>query len=523
MARLKQSARKQKNRVVRPPGQMPRNVLPAGQSKQEVTRPAETSNSSAKGNARVKVLSIDSDLSPGLKQIVRTQQHEHKGLSVAQILENLIVTKGAYYKQAVKVLEAHNIQLTKSVVKAETSDGFWIRVSKEKKVPLINFVLDSTRSSRPALAIADIIRWSEQKSTEGSKKSSAGLTTHVQQILDRHIRKSCEDVLLALIDNTGGDYNAKAISFLFEVIRNRPDMQMDRSIIEDWAQTFAYAKPATRSTTREQANSRSEDADDELDEYNTDTQSDADMAIDEPKRAKVHSDGRIMMEDDLDSRTASWVSINKVPQKATPQPSSSQTGSLQLFQLSPEMQKIQKRYFGQTHPTDPVICTTCGVTGHFPKTCATLECNTCGGNHPEAYCSQKHKCTRCRQRGHSALRCSRPSVPAGMIGDECDICGKTGHAEEECSGLWCSFDKSQAKKIEPKMMIASCYKCGGEHWGDDCPFISSTIRQRISFCSTFSAANAAKFIKSSDSTDTDSDQQHNGSLPAYQLRQLDGF
>jgi hypothetical protein len=85
---------------------------------------------------------------------------------------------------------------------------------------------------------------------------------------------------------------------------------------------------------------------------------------------------------------------------------------------------------------------------------------------------------------------------AGGIGDECDVCGEPGHAEEECSGIWLTFKPSRdsTKVIADEDMVVSCYNCGrATHWGDDCPALPDFVADFITF-DTWSGRNARRYV-----------------------------
>ncbi|KAK3074374.1 hypothetical protein LTR53_003237 [Teratosphaeriaceae sp. CCFEE 6253] len=168
--------------------------------------------------------------------------------------------------------------------------------------------------------------------------------------------------------------------------------------------------------------------------------------------------------------------------------------ALRLEDLNEEEQKLQTRYFPTTDPQALAICLSCGVEGHTDTACPANTCQHCRaeGEHSAGACPHHRKCTKCRQRGHAARTCTSRAVQGGGAGDPCDVCGQTGHVEEECSGLWrtIKFDPGRTSKPLAKAMRKACYNCGSSsHWGDDCPQLPAYIRT-AGGKGTWSAENA---------------------------------
>lgn len=210
---------------------------------------------------------------------------------------------------------------------------------------------------------------------------------------------------------------------------------------------------------------------------------------------------------------------------------------LALSEISSYDQTLQLRYFRISNGSDMVRCLRCGEQGHMAATCPTKKCALCHTDlHSQARCPKARKCSRCRKRGHDGRTCGRPSVPAGGIGDECDLCGRTGHIEDECHSLWCSFspDDGPLKTIPDALMIKGCYNCGSaKHWGDDCSILPGFLAEKRSLNPTFSARNAAKYVAGESSVgykqngsgggSGNGGDGGGGSVPQYQLQQLNDF
>jgi hypothetical protein len=117
---------------------------------------------------------------------------------------------------------------------------------------------------------------------------------------------------------------------------------------------------------------------------------------------------------------------------------------------------------------------------------------------------------------------------AGGIGDECDVCGERGHAEEECSGIWLTFKpkRDNVKVIAEDEMAVSCYNCGrSTHWGDDCPALPDFVADFITF-DTWSKRNARRYIAGQAEVVIPRDeaasarQEMVGGMPAHQVAML---
>lgn len=170
---------------------------------------------------------------------------------------------------------------------------------------------------------------------------------------------------------------------------------------------------------------------------------------------------------------------------------------IRIEDLSDDDQDEQYHYFGLDYDDDVVICFCCGERGHMRATCPERTCTHCGAfdSHASHACPQYRKCARCRLRGHDSVNCTNSStLPPGII-DTCDICGETGHVEEECVKLW-DTSKEPVTMRPVRRIWADCYNCGiNSHWGDDCP------RQRYSMITsapkqiqTWSARHAGMYV-----------------------------
>lgn len=206
--------------------------------------------------------------------------------------------------------------------------------------------------------------------------------------------------------------------------------------------------------------------------------------------------------------------------------------NIHLSELSKEELREQALYADLQDPADLVRCLSCGDRGHMKSSCPAHQCSHCGSkSHFSRTCPSHQKCSRCRQRGHRATVCNRGSKLAGGIGDECDVCGERGHAEEECSGIWLTFKPTadNINAIPEDQMVVSCYNCGrATHWGDDCPALPDFVADFITY-DTWSAKNARRYISGGEHGDAVSAGQDKGlngqengvnAIPQHQVAML---
>lgn len=203
--------------------------------------------------------------------------------------------------------------------------------------------------------------------------------------------------------------------------------------------------------------------------------------------------------------------------------------NVRLFELSEDELRDQALYANLTDPNDLVRCLSCGDRGHMEAACPANTCSHCrSDSHYSRACPSHQKCSRCRQRGHRSATCTRPSKMAGGIGDECDVCGERGHAEEECSGIWQTFKptRDNVKVISEDDMAVGCYNCGrNTHWGDDCPALPDFVEDCITF-DTWSGKNASRYIAgqgdvvASRNDAASAGQEGPGGMPAHQVAML---
>jgi hypothetical protein len=234
----------------------------------------------------------------------------------------------------------------------------------------------------------------------------------------------------------------------------------------------------------------------------------AEVAFDQLKAHKTHKKASRLLKNYLETslipaedRPTTKPEVIQIVDDATSQHNANEAADIRtnvhLSELSKDELRDQALYANLHDPADLVKCLSCGTRGHMQAACPANTCSHCRSkSHYSRACPSHQKCSRCRQRGHRSAKCSRPSKMAGGIGDECDVCGEPGHAEEECSGIWLTFKPSRdsTKVIADEDMVVSCYNCGrATHWGDDCPALPDFVAEFITF-DTWSGRNARRYV-----------------------------
>ncbi len=148
-----------------------------------------------------------------------------------------------------------------------------------------------------------------------------------------------------------------------------------------------------------------------------------------------------------------------------------------LSDLNPDELKLQLRYFYLTKspetvdPSNPVRCLVCAHEGHMADACSTLTCAACGkyDQHLTKDCDQVKRCWKCRQRGHLPSDCPSKIRPAHRGPVVCDLCQRTGHAEDDCELLWRTSGRPWESDLRHSSIRLECYECGQSgHLGNDC-------------------------------------------------------
>ena len=213
------------------------------------------------------------------------------------------------------------------------------------------------------------------------------------------------------------------------------------------------------------------------------------------------NDDKESVDDYPHTNSANWADRGRTAAtKARSEEGANNHGPLRLSQVSDLEQELQRRYFSITNPACLVRCLCCGAEGHMEGDCPLLTCVHCGAldQHFAGACPAYQKCGRCRQCGHEAVTCMYFSMSASALGDTCDVCGRSGHVEEECAELWRTFSTNEGsvKKIPKRAMRKGCYNCGSSaHWGDDCISLPLHVRRLTGLNQTWSAEHANIFIE----------------------------
>ncbi len=138
-----------------------------------------------------------------------------------------------------------------------------------------------------------------------------------------------------------------------------------------------------------------------------------------------------------------------------PRSASPDDGHPRVRDLDREDREMQATYFLLADPEAIARCLSCGEVGHLDYVCPQNTCKHCGTTDEHALdaCPTIRKCSKCRGRGHAHYDCDRRAVRGGGVSDPCDICGGTGHVEEECSGLWRTIGKVDSQRPVRKIPV----------------------------------------------------------------------
>ncbi|OAP63866.1 hypothetical protein AYL99_03093 [Fonsecaea erecta] len=153
-----------------------------------------------------------------------------------------------------------------------------------------------------------------------------------------------------------------------------------------------------------------------------------------------------------------------------------------LADLSPEELELQLKYAffhvsrSKIDLNQPAVCLSCLQSGHAERDCPELTCVHCSASHSSRLCPLLQRCSKCRDRGHTAESC-----PTGLkiTTIPCDICGTFNHTEQTCPQRFLpSYGMSD---VGPTKHWISCCVCASKsHLVGDCPNANQVAAARWS-------------------------------------------
>ena len=137
-----------------------------------------------------------------------------------------------------------------------------------------------------------------------------------------------------------------------------------------------------------------------------------------------------------------------------------------FFDLDPETADLNQR----------AVCLSCLQPGHAQKDCPEVVCVHCSARHATRRCPNTQRCTKCREKGHSAESC-RSGMKVNTV--PCDICGVVGHVEQACRQRF--FPANRDLFVEPQKFWVSCSRCASKsHLVGDCHLANQSAAARWS-------------------------------------------
>jgi hypothetical protein len=151
-------------------------------------------------------------------------------------------------------------------------------------------------------------------------------------------------------------------------------------------------------------------------------------------------------------------------------PSEDVSPSLRLLDLSPDDLEDQLTYGlyhldrTQVDLNRLVVCLSCMGPGHLASDCPLLKCTSCGDStHASVKCPVNHRCTHCRDKGHTAEDCTQELK---INTTPCDVCGVHSHVVQECP----QRHFNTVPLSGPVKLWVSCANCASKsHLVGDCP------------------------------------------------------
>lgn len=101
------------------------------------------------------------------------------------------------------------------------------------------------------------------------------------------------------------------------------------------------------------------------------------------------------------------------------------------------------------------------------ETCPENICTHCGsvGEHPSRICPSVARCTRCRERGHSADDCATGITVTTV---PCDLCSSLGHPEQSCPERFFP-PPIPTQRTRVRLWVYCCHCASKSHYVGDCP------------------------------------------------------
>lgn len=146
---------------------------------------------------------------------------------------------------------------------------------------------------------------------------------------------------------------------------------------------------------------------------------------------------------------------------------------VRLADLSQPELELQIRYvfsYLKRDEIDPncfAVCLECLQQGHMQETCPENICTHCGsvGEHPSRICPSVARCTRCRERGHSADDCATGITVTTV---PCDLCSSLGHPEQSCPERFFPPPRP-TQRARVTLWVYCCHCASKSHYVGDCP------------------------------------------------------
>ncbi|KIW22804.1 uncharacterized protein PV07_11066 [Cladophialophora immunda] len=210
-----------------------------------------------------------------------------------------------------------------------------------------------------------------------------------------------------------------------------------------------------------------------------DTESEASTTETTQPLSSTERDAHDQLQGDLER--FSGTVTRELPTHSTAADAPIRSGPL-LVDLSPDELELQLKYaffhvsLKNIDLSQPAVCLSCLQSGHAERDCPEMTCIHCSASHSSRLCPQLQRCSKCRDRGHSAESC-----PAGLkvTTIPCDICGTSNHVEQACPQRFLpSYGTSDTGPT--KLWISCCICASKSHLVGDCPRANQAAAARWS-------------------------------------------